>query len=194
MTQFTLTITGTKPLLMHNSQLSDPLNRWAREMKKLSGKRTKTDEDHLELARLEFFGGLYFDDDLGPVMPSQNLEAAITDGAKRTKQGKNVGRGLFITDLVTPIVYAGPRDLDALWGDGESEYVHRASVKVGTSRVMRTRPIFRQWVLEADGFFDDQIFNLETVEQILTDAGSYAGLGDWRPRFGTFTHTLEVKK
>lgn len=194
MTHFTLTLTGTKPLLVHNARLSDPLDKWAREMKKVSGKRSKTDDDHLELARLEFYGGLYYDNDLGPILPSQNIEAAIVDGAKRTKQGKNVTRGLFITDLVTPIAYQGARDLEGLWGNGESEFVHRASVKVGMSRVMRTRPIFRQWAIEVDGFFDDQIFNLETVEQIITDAGSYSGLGDWRPRFGTFTHKIEVKK
>ena len=32
MKSFVLTMMGTAPMLVHNAQLSDPLNKWAREM------------------------------------------------------------------------------------------------------------------------------------------------------------------
>ena len=38
------------PLLCHNGQLADPLNDLVRQMKKISGKREKTDADLEELA------------------------------------------------------------------------------------------------------------------------------------------------
>lgn len=192
MREFTLTITGTAPLLMHNSQLSDPLNKWSKEIKKISSKRSKTDDDLLEMSHLEFMGGLYYDTDLGPVLPAMMIEASIRDGAKRRKLGKDVTRGLRITDQVTPLVYEGPRDAESLWGDGESGFVDRASVKVGMARVMRTRPIFREWVAEVNGMFDETIFNPEVVDDIIGLAGTIIGIGDFRPRFGTFTHKLEV--
>lgn len=193
MRNFTLTMTGTAPLLLHNAQLSDPLNRWSREIKKISSKRSKTNDDILEMARLEFLGGLYFDTDLGPVIPAMMIEASIRDGAKRLKLGKDVARGLRITDQVTPLVYDGPRDAENLWANGESEFVNRSPVKVGASRIMRTRPMFRDWVVEANGMFDEAIFNPETIDDIIGLAGTIAGIGDWRPRFGTFSHKFEVK-
>ena len=38
------------------------MNKFAKAMKAITSKRKKTDEDYIELARLEFFGGLYADD------------------------------------------------------------------------------------------------------------------------------------
>ena len=193
MKSFVLTMMGTAPMLVHNAQLSDPLNKWAREMKKVSSKRTKTEDDHLELSRLEFYGGMYYDADLGPVIPAMNIEATLVNGAKKIKLGKAVTQGLRITDQVTPIIYKGPRDMAGLWGDGESEFVNRASVKVGMARVMRTRPMFTNWALEVSGVYDESIFDEDVINEICTYSGTLIGIGDWRPRFGTFTHELEVK-
>ena len=193
MKSFVLTMMGTAPMLVHNAQLSDPLNKWAKEMKKVSSKRTKTEDDHLELSRLEFYGGMYYDTDLGPVIPAMNIEATLVNGAKKIKLGKAVTQGLRITDQVTPIIYKGPRDMAGLWGDGESEFVNRSSVKVGMSRVMRTRPMFPNWALEVSGVYDESIFDEDVINEICTYSGTLIGIGDWRPRFGTFTHELEVK-
>ena len=190
MREFTLTITGTAPLLMHNSQLSDPLNKWKKAIEVAS--KGKTEADLLETSRLEFCGGMYYDTDLGPVLPAMMIEASIRDGAKNLRQGKNVTRGLRITDQVTPLVYNGPRDIESMWNDGDSEFVHRVPVKINGRSIMRTRPIFREWVAEVNGIFDETIFDPDKVDDIIGLAGTLAGIGDWRPRFGTFTHNLEV--
>lgn len=192
MKKFTLTLTGVTPLLVHNARLADPLDPIVRQTKPISGKRSKTEEDHLELARLEFIGGLYYDQDLGPVMPAMNIEAALRDGAKTFKKGKDVSRGLQITDMVAPIAYKGPRDIEGLWGNGESEFVHRTSVVVQRNRVQRTRPVFNNWAIEVEGVFDENIFDEDMLNTICETAGMMSGLGDYRPRFGKFTHELVV--
>ena len=64
--QFRITITGTAELLMHNARLANPLDSAAKAMKAISSKRVKTDEDHAEMARLEHFGSLYYDSEIGP--------------------------------------------------------------------------------------------------------------------------------
>lgn len=69
MIKFRITLHGINPLLMHNSRLSNPLDPNAKAMKKVSGKRQKTDEDHAELARLEHAGSLYHDPIAGPYIP-----------------------------------------------------------------------------------------------------------------------------
>src|ERR671914_89551 len=52
-------ITGVAPLILYNGHLADPLNYYAKEMKKISGKRHKTEADLEELAPLEWHGSLY---------------------------------------------------------------------------------------------------------------------------------------
>lgn len=185
-----LTLTGTAPMLMHNIQLSDPLNAVARAMKEISSKRKKTDEDQLRLAELEFKGGLYITDQLGPYVPGVNVEKCLVEGARITKQGKQVERGLFVEDNECPLLYQGPRTAADLWAD--EDFRSRMAVKVGTSRVQRTRPIFRQWAVEATAEVDPALLNLESVASIATDAGSMVGLGDFRPRYGRFVAQVEA--
>ena len=52
-----LTIKGVSPLLLHNGQTANPLNKYARQLKAVSGKRNKTDEDFEAMAKIEFLAG-----------------------------------------------------------------------------------------------------------------------------------------
>src|SRR5438034_10627984 len=108
---------GTRPLLMHNVQLASPLNRYAKEIKEISSKRIKTEEDRISLAHVEFCGSLYIDDQLGPYIPGTMIFANLIEGAKTTKSGKKVERGLDVIDLINPLLYDGPRDMNGLWDD-----------------------------------------------------------------------------
>lgn len=96
---------------------------------------------------------------------------------------------LLIPQNVNRLAYKGPRDQDGLWAD--KAFVHRASVKVGTSRVMRTRPVFYTWGLVAEGSLQTDVVDPKAFEQIVEASGQFVGLGDWRPRFGRFN--AEVK-
>jgi hypothetical protein len=188
MIEFTITLTGTSPLLMHNSRLANPLDPATKALKKYTSKRNKTEEDHEQLARLEFDGGLYFQDGIGPFIPGENISRCLVDGAKLTKQGVKVTRGLVIKTDVNPLAYSGPRDEQGLWDKG---WRHMASVKIGTSRTMRCRPWFPQWSVRAEGMIDPSVLELSDVTGIADNAGAFIGLGDWRPRFGRFTATVE---
>lgn len=191
MKNFTMTVIGTAPLLMHNSQLSDEFNPVTLEMKKLTSKKTKkTEDDRWELRRLEHLGSLYFDPELGPYMPAQNIEACLAKAAGLTRNGQDVKRGIRITSDVNPLVYKGPRETKTLWKD--PNHVHNASVKVGQARIIRTRPIFREWAFEANGIIDVNVIDVESLTQFAEKAGTLIGLGDWRPRFGTFNAEIAL--
>lgn len=190
MIDFSITLTGTAPLLMHNSRLANPLDPATKALKRYTAKRNKTDEDHETIARLEHAGGLYLDPDVGPFIPGENISRCLVDGAKLTKQGVKVTRGVFIKTDVNPLSYDGPRTADGLW---EAGYKHMASAKVGMQRIMRCRPVFYDWIVEADGFLDASVLELSDIASIAVNAGQMIGLGDWRPRFGRFTATVEQK-
>jgi hypothetical protein len=174
---------------MHNARLSNPLDDVAKAMKRYTSKRTKTEEDYEELARLEHWGGLYFDHEVGPFLPGQNFERCLVDAARITKSGKKIERGVFVETNVNAIAYKGPRTIKELWDD--KNFVLMSSVKVGTNRVMRTRPMFRTWTVYADGIYDPSVINLEELRDIASTAGTMIGLGDWRPRFGRFVAKVE---
>lgn len=174
-----ITLKGTSPLLMHNQRLSDPLDSYARQLRAISGKKKKTDEDYEEMARIEFEGGLYIAPEIGPYVPGVNVHRSLVEGARITKRGKDIERGLVVHDDICPLAYKGPRDVAGLCAD--KEHMSRLSVRVGTSRVMRTRPMFREWALECEAVIDPGVLNFEDVCVIAETAGSMAGLGDYRP-------------
>jgi hypothetical protein len=186
----TITLTGTAPLLMHNVRLANPLDPFARSMKEITGKRKKTDDDYEQLARLEFEAGLYFVAGSGPIVPGANVEKCIVEGARITKQGKQVERGLFIIDNENPLIYDGPRDVEGLWK--AEVFTSIMAVKPqGRSTVMRTRPIFREWIVETTAEVDPGLLNIDSLRAITNDAGSMVGLGDYRPRYGRFVAEVE---
>lgn len=188
--KFTITIEGTAPLLMHSARLSNPLDPAAKALKAATSKRTKTDEDHEKVARLEHAGSLYLDPAIGPYLPGENIARCLVDAGKITKSGVKITRGVFVSSDVNPIAYQGPRDAEGLWKD--ENFRHIASVKVGTARVMRCRPIFRTWRTQAMGILDTSVLTLEDLRSIAEQAGAMVGLGDWRPRYGRFTATIET--
>mgnify|MGYP005803483307 CR=1 FL=1 len=192
MAEFIIDITGTSALLMHNARLADPLDPITKEKAKVSSKRKKTEEDQELLSHLEWQGGLYWHDAVGPYLPGDNVFKSLIEAARKSKDGKRVEQGLLITTDQNPLVYDGPRTLDGLWED--KRFVHRCTVKQQMSRIVRTRPIFHSWRTQVEGRFDDSVLNAEDVESFAEIAGKYIGVGDWRPKHGRFDVKVEVSR
>lgn len=176
-------IRGVSPLLCHNGKLADPLNEIAREMKKISGKRKKTDDDHAELSRLEWLGGLYLNDEGKPCIPGENIEATIVAAAKQSRSGPKAKSGVMI-DGNPAIIYKGPTDLDKLWASGN--FFNRKPMVVQRARIMRTRPCWRDWELKFAAAYNPEVLNAEDLVSWVETAGQLIGLGDSRPRNGRF--------
>jgi hypothetical protein len=177
--------TGVSPLMMHNDTLSDALSDHSKALKVITGKRKKVDEDHIAMSRVEFFGGMYHDDKLGPYIQGIAILACIRDAAKESKKGKLVKESLLVTEMKVPLKYAGPRTPQEMW-DART-FVDRRSVVVMGKRVMRTRPIFHEWSLSFTlDFASDRIDKADLIAWMDT-AGQYKGLGDYRPFHGRFS-------
>lgn len=177
------TIRGTAPLLMHNGQLANPLAEATKTLKKYTSKRSKTDEDYMDVAKAEFFGSLYLNADGRVIMPADNFARMFYDAGKRFKLGTKTKEGLFVVEDAL-LAYEGPAEAVALWED--ANFRHMATVVVNRARVSRTRPVFHEWALTFEATVDTDILNPEQYDQILAAAGAYVGLGDWRPRYGRF--------
>lgn len=175
-------IIGVAPLLMHNGQLADPLNPHSRSIAEITSKKKKTDADHAELSRREFFGGLYISGGR-PCIPSEMLEACLVRGAMKEKRGPAAKAGILVEHHAT-LEYDGPTDPKALWED--ERFRLRATAKVGPKTVVRTRPRFDAWAVEFETKFLPSMLNPRELRGFLVAAGEQIGIGDWRPRFGRF--------
>ena len=181
--QLKFRITGETPLVMHCGRLANPLDKFSKAMKRVSGKKAKTDADFEELARLEFLGGLYLHNG-EPCLPGECMEAALIEAARKQKKGQSA-KSAIISDGNYPLQYDGPRTPDELWSDERFRLV--AGVKIQRNRVMRTRPIFREWAAEIVIDYMPDVLNKSEIEEMIQVAGRIIGVGDWRPKFGRFS-------
>lgn len=189
MNSVTLKLTGLTPLLLHNGRGADPLDQYSKAIKAISGKKKKTEEDLEEMARLEHEQGMYLtkgkDGKLRPCLPTFVLEATAVSGAKKSKDGQRAKAGIAI--LKDAIIETGKdlSNLKELWKD--ESYRLRAAVKVGMSKVMRTRPKFDNWSVTFEVNYNPELLNESDVVNFYRAAFA---TGDWRPKYGQF----EVEK
>lgn len=184
-TRVRVTIEGVSPLLLHSDKGANPLSVEAKSLKAVSSKRKKSEEDHFEMVRIEWMSGLYLDKSGRVAVPVENVRAAIRDGAKLSKLGKEISRKVFIDGTHMAIAYDGPRDLEKLFDD--ARFRDTRSVRVGQQRVMRTRPHFDKWALSFDAYWDSDSFDTDLFARCLESAGKFIGIGDFRPdKGGTF--------
>lgn len=185
MDSMTIRITGTSPLLMQNETLANPLHELTKAHKTVMVKRKKEEKDHLWLLESEWNASMYYDPEIGPFIPSQNIEGCIAEAGKIHRLGKAVKQAVQVVNDVAKLEYDGPRDKDALWGSGKFSDVR--GVNVGGKKVMRCRPLFTAWSAQFDISFMDDVIERKDLVEIIEEAGRRVGIGTYRPRFGRFT-------
>jgi hypothetical protein len=190
MKQIKVKLTGLRPLIMHNGLMADPTNPYTVAIKKITAKGSKkmTIHDHQERDRLEWEAGLYWSEaEGGMVMPSDNIERCIQEGAKKSRLGKDFAAAVFVSEPEVVVHHrkAG-KSKEEIYED--PAYTIRKGVKVQLARIIRIRPLIPTgWWLACTIEFDESIVNQAQVIDSTREAGAIIGLGDWRPKFGRFT-------
>jgi len=186
---------GITPLLIHNNRTANPLNRYAQILKILNAKgKNKTDQDHKDVARIEWEAGLYLHDGVVAI-PGRCIDAMLFKSAKKTRNGPKYKEGTMIAEDYCQLDYRSPKikikendhipnpELDKFYDATNFQ----APVKINrSSTVIRTRPIFYDWSLEFTVIIDENILDERTVKDIAKTAGEYVGLCEDRPRKGRF--------
>ena len=188
-------IKGLTQHVQHNGRLLDPLDDYVIAMKKITSKPAskKTEKDLVNLADLEWEGGLYLDDQQRVVVPGSMIEGAIYEAGKTQRQGPSVRNGVM-SDADWPLVHDGPKTLAKL--KAAPEYRFRVAVVNPSSRgrVIRTRPRFRNWSLTFQVLYDPAIIGGDDVTKLVTILGSRVGLSDDRKKMGGRFELVEAKE
>lgn len=190
--KLTLQLTGIRPMLMHNARLANPIDPYTRRVKELTSKRKKTDEDLILLMQAEARGSAYETTDNLLGLPTVNVWRCLYDAAKAFKRGEDIKRAVSHDPVVEPLLIPGKRsgswvevDVDKYLADGTK--IDYRSVKVTTSRVMRSRPVIMEWRSTHTFEVLDDIIDARDLPQIIERAGRVGGMCDYRPIYGTFT-------
>jgi hypothetical protein len=188
MMKITIKLTGRAPMLQRNGRLANPLDPITIELAHLTKKRGKTAEDYRKLLPLEAYGGCWETPEGLIGLPTENVHSSLKEAAKGFKQGKDVERALLF-DLVTePLLINGaPMDAREYCYSGLVDRLFIRTVVINKKRNLRARAIMHNWTSQHTFTLLDDIVNPGDLQKIFVRAGRLIGVGDWRPRFGTFS-------
>ena len=169
MTSIDVVIKGTRPLLMHST---------AGMLKPKSNKVKSSEHDPIEEAK----DCLYLNDAKKICVPSMAVLSAMR---KAATQLKKAGAG---KKTLKDFVFSGLQiEPDMIELPDQKYDVDIRPVVIMRSRIMRARPLFKNWELSFKvNIIDEQTWDAGMVRQVLEEAGKYQGLLDFRPLFGTF--------
>lgn len=180
-------IEGVCPLLQHDDKTANPFNEYAKQLKAISSKRKKTEDDLLEMARIEWLAGLYHTPQSGYFIKAECFEGSFYEAAKAKKLGKTFKEAVRIPD--DPAFHF---EHEALSPDQlflMDEYKDFRTIKIQRSKVLRCRPIFNRWHCEIEIWYEETRLNKQEIRDLVEYAGRYIGICDYRPKYGRFRAT-----
>jgi hypothetical protein len=194
--RFQLTIAGTRPLICGNPCTVDPLGPHAEAISWFTSLKRNRNEHALRRLHWLFSGywgtegtftyGTDLDGDSSfegfadPILPAQNLQRCLRDGATAWKLGKDTYRAIVVEND-SPIEYDGPRDATEMYAD--PRFVSIARTGRGT---MAVRVRIPDWQASYQLLVNDEIIDPGMLAKIIDRAGIAEGLGTWRPFNGRF--------
>lgn len=202
MKHFTFTIVGRSPMIVHNGGNISPLHPCNKLKSEYTKKRKKTDDDHINIARIEWFQSLYLDRPLdlqvtgeeekfydankerpNVVLPIKCIRACVKSGAKLSRNGKAVDRAVQFTD----VDFYRPSDSgkrlsfpDINKMSDDLDYIDETVMSVQRSKVVRYRAIFKKWAATVHGALAEEMLNTEDLTQAIQMAGDFEGINDSR--------------
>ena len=220
MQKYAVKLTGETPLLQHNINIEwqDAMKAW---LKIPANKQSSVAGDD-RTPGFKWLGNLYVDGG-NVVIPADNLMTMLREGGGKCPTGKrqetfkrHTQSGLLVNEIGWPLLINGGT---IPWAPFEAmiennNYVEHEELaksygfelfakraKIGTAKHVRVRPRFRDWSAVGTITVFEELITTEALQNILTHAGTYCGLGDWRPSspkspgsFGRFTAQVRLLK
>ena len=206
---YQVTLTGIMPLLMHadNIEWADQMERWKNDP--ANKKRSKAGDDRSPAFR--WIGSLYHNgqeiamsaDNLGKCLMEGGALVPVPGGRSGKTFKAQSQSGCLVVEDFWPLQVNGQT---IPWAriqplmEEEDYAVHQAVVadlgfmlflkraRIGQQKHIRVRPRFDTWSIAGTIRVTDEQITQTVLQQILTYAGEYKGLGDWRPGAPTPGH------
>ena len=215
---YRITLTGETALLLHHDNIS-----WAETMKSWGtdpANRPSSVAGDDRSPAWRWLGNLYHCAGLLTV-PADNIMTLLREGGMRCPTGKGqktfkaqTQSGLMVNESDWNLLIKGKTvpyaPFESLIENSDFQAHEQAAIdhgfvlfvkraKIGAAKHIRVRPRFNPgWQISGTITVFDDAITTDVLRNILTFAGAYAGLGDWRPSspkspgpFGKFTAEVE---
>lgn len=179
---YSVTIKGTGGLLFN-------------KMKDLCEKKDKVNkakEDKLEKERATWREKLYYDDEGNTFIPGENFHQCLKEGTqywgqKIAGEGNKTYTDVIVKSLVVEDSYLSlKKDSTAFVPFGKNCNGNPSKGKKSGCKVYKIRPLLMPWECTFVFHVFDARLTVPILQTILNYAGTFAGLGDWRPVYGRF--------
>lgn len=181
---------GTSPLIMNSPRSVNTLDPLSKELKDLTAKRNKTEEDLRKISDLEWELSLYWDDCVGLYLPAENITKCIQQGGAVRRQGKKFETGFECEQMLNPLDIHETLTKEKMKLEYRFRDVRPQGMPRG-GRVMRTRARFNMWSITFRAQYDETILDFDTVKTAMDYAGTRIGICDSRSRkYGRFAVVL----
>lgn len=223
MQTYNITLTGKTALIHHwdNIEWSDQMDAWKADPNNKKGSKAGDDRS----PAFRWLGALYHNGTV-VAMPQDNIMRCLMEGAAlvpvpggksgktfkaQSQSGMLVGEPFWPQSVtsngakshtipVAPLLALQTEKSFAKHQEtarrlGFELFLKRA--KIGQSKHVRVRPMFEKWSLAGTIHVWDEQITKGVLADILSFAGTYKGLGDWRPSgktpgpYGTFAATID---
>ena len=134
--------------------------------------RTWKDRCHRDQKGMVYIPGIAFKNALSEA--AKFLSISIPGQGKATYT-KNFEAGVMVTENIPIGVHVD--DVQGL-----TVHVPSDGKRGGSKRVWKTFPVFHEWGGDVEFFILDEIISKEVFQRVITGAGSFIGVGSWRPR------------
>lgn len=201
MQRYDVELIGDSPLLLHadNLEWRGQMERWGADPQ--NKRISKAGDDRTPAWR--WLGCCYHNGQVVGIA-SDNLMTTLREGGtkvpvpgKRSATFKRQTQsGLLVNEMLWPVLVNGQQvpwqKIAALINEPDFEK-HEAtarecgfelfakSVRIGTSKHIRVRPRFDRWSVAGSITVIDDSITRPVLENVLMMAGTYCGIGDWRP-------------
>lgn len=215
--KYEVQLIGETPLLMHadNLQWAELLSKWQKDP--ANKKLGVAGDDRTPAWR--WIGCAYNNGKIFTI-PSDNLMTVLREGGAKCPTGVRGGTykrqtqsGLVVNEADWALTVGGApvefgpfkamMDVDDFAQHeamaakhGFALFVKRA--RIGQAKHVRVRPRFDKWEAAGTITVFDETITTDVLRNVLTFAGTYAGIGDWRPSspkspgpYGKFTATVK---
>ena len=156
---------SVSPLLQHDDKMANPFNDYTKRMKAISSKRKKTDDDLMEMARIEWMASLYHTERKGYYMKAECIEAAMLAAAKDKKLGKAFQAAVSVPD--DPVFHFEHESLPPEELFRMDAYRDFRTVKVQRANILRCRPIFCDWHCDVDIWYEESRWNERELKDVV---------------------------
>ena len=157
------------------------------------GEKKTKNETHEEFEKRTWRQRGHFNDEGNMFIPPMAFKNCLSEAAKyKSIQIPGKGKSTYTKHFEAGVLVVEPLILDVTKDTVESHsvFVPSDGRRGGTTRVWKTFPLVPRWEGTVEFLVLDELINEEVFANHLEDAGSFIGLGRFRPRnngyFGRF--------